>query len=352
MKVVYTLRHRHHHPQREFEGSGFCEPREHPGRAEMIRAALAADPTFEFVAPNEFGTDPIEAVHDPGLVRFLETAWFEYQQQHGDVHDVTPDVFALTGLRQGMGPGREPDSISARLGWWCFEMTTPLTHGTYDAARSAVDVALTASDIVLDGERVAYGLCRPPGHHATRSLYGGYCFFNNAAIVADHAAMSAGCKVAVLDVDYHHGNGTQQIFYDRGDVQFVSLHGDPQRAYPYHTGFSDETGTGVGLGTTANFPLPARTDDDGYLRALTAACDKVMGYGPDLVVLSLGLDTFVDDPLGDLAMTSDGFEAAGAMVAAMGIPTVVLQEGGYAVDDLGENARRWLRGVSALHPET
>jgi acetoin utilization deacetylase AcuC-like enzyme len=348
MKVVYTLRHRHHHPLREFEGSGFQEPHEHPGRAEIIRAALAADPAFEFIAPDEWGTEPIEAVHEPGMVRFLETAWEEYQRERGATHDVTPDVFAMSGLREGMGPGREPSSIAMRLGWWCYEMTTPLTHGTYDAARSAVDVALTAADRVLDGERVAYGLCRPPGHHASRSLYGGYCFFNNAAIVADHAATGAGCKVTVLDVDYHHGNGTQQIFYDRGDVQFVSLHGDPERAYPYLTGFSDETGTGIGLGATRNFPLPARTDDEAYLAALTAACADVVAFRPDLVVLSLGLDTFVGDPLGDLALTGDGFEAAGAQVAAMGIPTVVLQEGGYAVDELGENARRWLLGVSAL----
>jgi acetoin utilization deacetylase AcuC-like enzyme len=351
VKVVYTLRHRHHHPQREFERSGFQEPHEHPGRAEIIRSALAADPAFEFIAPDEWGLDPIEAVHDRGLVRFLETAWEEYQRERGHCHDVTPDVFAMPGLRQGMGPAREPRPVGMRLGWWCYEMTTPLTQGTYDAARSAVDVALTAADLVLDGERVAYGLCRPPGHHATRSLYGGYCFFNNAAIVAEHVASSTGSKVAVLDVDYHHGNGTQQIFYERGDVQFVSLHGDPDRAYPYLTGFGDETGTGTGLGTTCNFPLPARTDDDDYLSTLNAACDKIAAFRPDMIVVSLGLDTFVDDPLGDLAITGDGFQAAGQVVASIGLPTVVLQEGGYAVDELGENARRWLHGVNALRAD-
>ncbi len=348
MKVVYTLRHRLHHPQCEFEAGGFQEPLEHPERAEIIRAALAADDTFEFIAPDEWGIEPIEAVHDPGLIRFLESAWEEYQHERGHTHDVIPDVFAMAALRDGMGPAREPASIAMKLGWWCYEMTTPLTQGTYDAARSSVDVALTAAERVLDGDGVAYGLCRPPGHHAAKALYGGYCFFNNAAVVAEHLAASTGSKVTVLDVDYHHGNGTQQIFYDRGDVQFVSLHGDPHRAYPYLTGFRDEVGTGVGRGCTSNFPLPALTDDDAYVQTLSAACGEIAAFRPDFVVVSLGLDTFGDDPIGDLAVTADGFERAGAIVAQLGLPTVVLQEGGYAVDELGENARRWLRGVNTL----
>ena len=346
MKVVYTLRHRLHHPDQELEGGRFQEPFEHPERAEIIRAALAADEAFEFVAPDEWGTEPIEAVHDPGLVAFLATAWEEYQQSNPYTHDVVPDVFALPALREGMGEPAEPADVGMRLGWWCFETTTPLTHGTYDAARSSVDVALTAADLVVAGEPVAYGLCRPPGHHAARAAYGGYCFFNNAAVVAHHLAESTGAKVAVLDVDYHHGNGTQQIFYDRGDVQFVSLHGDPQRAFPYLTGFRDERGAGPGEGTTSNYPLPAHTDDDEYLNALSAACAEIASFGAETVVVSLGLDTFHDDPISDLSVTPDGFEASGVMVRDLGLPTVVLQEGGYATEELGENARRWLHGVT------
>jgi acetoin utilization deacetylase AcuC-like enzyme len=346
VKVVYTLRHRHHHPRAEVEAGALQEPFEHPGRAEIIRAALAADDAFEFVAPDDWGTAPIEAVHHPGLVEFLETAWGLYQDAHGPTHDVVPDVFAMPGLRDGMEPAVEPTSIGARLGWWCYETTTPLTHGTYDAARSSVDVALSAAAAVLDGDRVAYGLCRPPGHHASRALYGGYCFFNNAAVVAHHLATATGGKVAVLDVDYHHGNGTQQIFYDRGDVQFVSLHGDPKRAYPHLTGHRDEHGTGAGAGTTSNYPLPARTDDDAYLAALTAACGEISAFGAEALVVSLGLDTYYDDPISDLALTPDGFEECGALVAQLGLPTVVLQEGGYATDELGENVRRWLTGIA------
>jgi acetoin utilization deacetylase AcuC-like enzyme len=346
VRVVYTLRHRLHHPQHEFEASNIQEPLEHPGRAEIIRAALAADSGFEFIAPDEYGTDPIAAVHDPGLIRFLESAWEEYQRERGHTHDVVPDVFAMPALREGMGPAKEPTAIGMRLGWWCYEITTPLTQGTYEAARSAVDVALTAADHVLGGERVAYGLCRPPGHHAARAVYGGYCFFNNAAVVAQHVATTTGGKVSVLDVDYHHGNGTQQIFYDRGDVQFVSLHGDPVRAYPYLTGFGDEVGAGAGRGATANFPLAEGTGDEQYLDVLRGACDKIVSFAPEVVIVSLGLDTYADDPIGDLGLTADGFEAAGALVGSLGFRTVVLQEGGYAVDELGENARRWLHGIA------
>ncbi len=186
-------------------------------------------------------------------------------------------------------------------------------------------------------------------------LYGGYCFFNNAAIVAHHLADTTGSKVAVLDVDYHHGNGTQQIFYERADVQVVSLHGDPVRAYPYLTGFRDEIGAGPGRGTTSNYPLPARTDDDDYLAALTAAGAEIAAFGAETVVVSLGLDTYFDDPISDLAVTPDGFERSGALVRQLGLPTVVLQEGGYATDELGDNVRRWLSGVSSPEldgPET
>ena len=197
------------------------------------------------------------------------------------------------------------------------------------------------------GERVAYGLCRPPGHHATTSLYGGYCFFNNAAIAAAHAVGATGGRVAVLDVDYHHGNGTQQIFYERDDVAFVSLHGDPARAYPYHTGFADETGAGRGRGATCNVPLAAGTDDDAYLAALEPALAAVDAFDPAVVVVSLGVDTYVGDPMCDLALTTDGFGRCGAAVAALGRPLVVLQEGGYADDALGANVSAWLVGAGS-----
>jgi len=348
MKVVYSPDHLRHDPKVEIERSVAHSPYEHIGRGEKIREVLAADSRFQMVGPSSWGTGPINAVHDPGLDRFLSDAWQRYQDVNGHTPEVTPDVFYRPALREGMGEIGEPASVLAQLGWWCFETTTPLTEGTYVAARSAVDVALTAAQAVLDGERAAYGMCRPPGHHATSSLYGGYCFFNNAAIVANHVASTTGVKVAVLDVDYHHGNGTQQIFYGRDDVMYVSLHGDPQRAYPYTVGFADETGTGRGLGANVNVPLPARTDDDAYLAALEAALGKISSFGAQMVVVSLGLDTFVTDPICDLSLTTDGFARCGAAVAALGLPTVVLQEGGYDVDKLGVNVQSWLVGLGGL----
>ncbi|MEK7423756.1 MAG: histone deacetylase family protein [Actinomycetota bacterium] len=345
MKVVYTPAHLLHDPHSEIHTSGTHSPFEHIGRAETIKETLAADGSFSFTAPTEWGTEPIAAVHDPGLLRFLGTAWAEYQLYMPATREVVPDVFFRNPLRNKMSELGEPESINGRLGWWCFETTTPLTEGTYTAARGAVDTALTTTQMVLDGDRWAYGLCRPPGHHAATSLYGGYCFFNNAAIAAHHVASTTGTKVTVLDVDYHHGNGTQEIFYDRDDVQYVSLHGDPARAYPFTIGYADETGTGRGLGSNLNLPLPERTDDDGFVAALERACAAIAAFGPSTLVVSLGLDTFITDPICDLAVTTAGFERCGALVAQLGLPTVVLQEGGYDVDHLGENVRRWLVGL-------
>ena len=351
MRVFASPKHRLHDPDRELESSAFQAPFENPHRAEVIRAALDADGTFDVSEPGEWGTAPIAAVHDAGLVRFLASAWAEYQLEQGPTHDVVPDVFAMSRLREGMGDGPSPGKVSAQLGWWCYETTTPITEGTYEAARSAVDVALTAADAVVSGERAAYGLCRPPGHHAATGLYGGYCFFNNAAIAAHHIATTTASRVTVLDVDYHHGNGTQQIFYGRDDVQFVSLHGDPARAYPYHTGFADETGAGRGSGATLNVPLPARTDDVAYLGALERSLDAVDAFDPAVVIVSLGVDTFVDDPMCDLSVTTDGFGRCGSAVAARGRPLVILQEGGYADAALGANVTAWLRGVTASAPK-
>jgi acetoin utilization deacetylase AcuC-like enzyme len=347
MKVVYTPAHLRHDPHVEFETSQAHSPFEHIGRAEKIRETLAADARFEFLPPTEWGTAPIEAVHHPGLVKFIAEGHRLYTAEHPGVREVVPDVFYRPALRDKMSPGREPQSINGRIGYWCFETTTPLTEGTYEAARGAVDTALTATQLVLSGEGAAYGLCRPPGHHATADLYGGYCFFNNAAVAAHHVATTTGTKVTILDVDYHHGNGTQQIFYDRDDVQYVSLHGDPARAYPYSVGFADETGTGRGLGYNHNVPMPLRADDQQYVAALASACERIAAFGPSLLIVSLGLDTYITDPISDLAVTTEGMRMSGEVVRQLGLPTVVLQEGGYDVNALGDNVQAWLTGLGA-----
>jgi acetoin utilization deacetylase AcuC-like enzyme len=319
---------------------------EAPVRAEVIDAALRRHPDkFSFVAPTEHGRAALDAVHDPGLVDFLERAWRDFQSIKRQ-REVFPDTFVHPSIREGMGPAPLPSAIHAQLGYWSFETMTPILEGTYAAARAAADIALTAADLVLGGERAAYGLCRPPGHHAPRAAYGGYCYFNNAAVSAQMIASTTGAKVTVLDVDYHHGNGTQQIFYERDDVQYVSLHSDPNNAYPYFIGHADETGAGRGLGHNVNLPLPRNTSDDSYRAALAQALEHVDAFDPAVIVVSLGVDTHEHDPLGTFKVATESFETHGRLVAELGKPLVIVQEGGYHVPSLGDNVRNWLVGVS------
>jgi acetoin utilization deacetylase AcuC-like enzyme len=348
MKVVSTAAHLLHDNSIEVEWGIPQGHWEAPVRAEVISAALRAHPAaFNFVDPTDHGRSPIDAVHDPGLVDFLSTAWQDFQSVRRQ-REVFPDSFLHPALREDMTAAPLPSEIHAKLGYWCFESMTPLLEGTYVAARAAVDVALSATDLVLGGERAAYGLCRPPGHHAPRAAFGGYCYFNNAAVSAHAIAASTGTKVTVLDVDYHHGNGTQQIFYTRDDVQYVSIHGDPNRAYPYMIGYEDETGSGRGLGNNINYPLGTRTDNHAYNQALARALAAVDAFNPSVIVVSLGVDTYEQDPIGDFSITTDAYKEHGAMVAALGRPLVILQEGGYHVPSLGENVRQWLTGAAAL----
>jgi acetoin utilization deacetylase AcuC-like enzyme len=315
-------------------------------RAERIRDALAADGGFEIVGPSEHGDDPITAVHDPGLLRFLDEAWPQMRAEGIDHAALMPESFNVRSLTEGIaGRGEPRHAISGRAGYWAFDTSTPIVEGTYVAARAAVDVALTATDLVLGGATAAYGLCRPPGHHAARAMYGGYCFFNNAAIAAESLVAATGEHVAILDLDYHHGNGTQQIFWRRADVRYVSLHADPDRAYPFYLGRADETGEGPGAGTNLNLPLPVATSNERYLEALDRALEAIAATPGSVVVVSLGFDTYVDDPIGDFAITTDGYHEMGRRVAALGRRLVILQEGGYHRPSLGQNARTWLRGA-------
>ncbi len=345
MKVVSDSAHLLHDNSIEVEWGIPAGHWEAPVRAEVIEAVLRRrSEDFSFVTPTEHGRAPIDAVHDPGLVDFLAHGWKEFQSVRRQ-REVFPDTILHPALREGMGPAPVPSAVYAQLGYWCFETMTPLCEGTFAAASAAVDVALTATDLVLGGERSAYGLCRPPGHHAPRAAYGGYCYLNNAAISAQMIVSMTGSKVSVLDVDYHHGNGTQQIFYARPDVQYVSLHGDPNEAYPYLAGHADERGTGRGAGTTVNVPLPRRTDDDSYIASLGRALDAIDSFDPAIIVVSLGVDTFEHDPIGGFAVTTGAYATHAAMVAALGRPLVILQEGGYHVPSLGLNVATWLSGV-------
>ena len=278
MKVVYSPEHQRLAPPYSVEAGVQGAPPDVPDRAEAILRDLQADDGFAIEAPTEHGLEPILALHDPGLVAFLETAW-DLWTAEGWTQPLYPDTFMHRSLRDGMGPVREPESVLARMGYWCFETFTPIVEGSYTAARAAVDVALTGADLLLAGEPIVYGLCRPPGHHVGQRIFGGSSYLNNAAIAAESIARRTGEPVAVLDLDYHHGNGTQQLFYERPDVLYVSLHGDPVRAWPYFSGHADETGAGAGEGATRNFPLPAGCSDEPYIAALDEALEVIARHG-------------------------------------------------------------------------
>jgi acetoin utilization deacetylase AcuC-like enzyme len=241
---------------------------------------------------------------------------------------------------------RPPHDRSIRAGYYCIDTFTPLSRDAYKAARAAVNVALSGAEAILAGHPLAYSLCRPPGHHAERDTYGGFCYFCNGAIAAQHLRTQLD-RVAVLDIDYHHGNGTQDIFYQRADVLTISIHGHPSFAYPYFSGFADEPGEGEGLGFNHNFPLPEHVADARYLEALDEALKLVRLFKPGALVVSLGLDIAKADPTGTWSVTPDGLFEIGQRIGGLRLPTLLVQEGGYNIRFLGRNAARMLTGVCA-----
>jgi acetoin utilization deacetylase AcuC-like enzyme len=338
--VVAGHAHRAHDPPYEVNYGEVVRPvYERVERAERIRDALAAA-GHPLVEPAPHGIEPVLAVHEPGLVGFLEQGWAAWRADGGP-EVLIPDSFPIPRL--GRGGGRDLGGAVGRPGWFCFDTATPMVAGSFSAALAAADAALTAADLVAAGAPAAYALCRPPGHHAGPGYYGGFCFLNNAAIAARSLGRLG--RVAVVDVDFHHGNGTQDVFWEDPEVLYVSLHGDPAGHYPHFTGAADETGGGAGTGTNRNLPLPDGTGDDAYLEALGEAMGVVAGFDPATLVVSAGFDTFAGDPIGAFQVTTGGFRRIGAALAAAGRPTVVVQEGGYAVEALGANALALLRGV-------
>jgi acetoin utilization deacetylase AcuC-like enzyme len=324
---------------------------ETPERATVIREALMATGMYALAPPAEHGPDPIAAVHAVELIDLVEHAWTDAVAAGRDPsRPLLPDTFLLGTYAEGMELERLPIGRHDRLGAFCFDTATPIVAGTAGAAHAAVDIALTALDRVLGGEPLAYGLCRPPGHHAGRALIGGYCFFNNAAIVAQAARDRGARRVAILDVDFHHGNGTQQIFWERGDVLYVSLHGDPAGIYPYFSGFAVERGAAAGEGTTLNLPLAPGTDGDAYIAALDEALEAVRAFDSDApLVVSLGFDTYHADPICNLALQTGDYARVGSAIASLEMPVVALQEGGYAIEALGANAVAFLGAMNGTN---
>lgn len=333
--------HRQHHPRQPFhDREGLMAPPEVPERAERIRAAIDAA-GFPVEAPAAHDLEPVLRVHTDDYVSFLEHAHARWRKATG----APPDGEAVPYARAIRGqPHETPRPVIADLGWYSHDNDAILA-GTWAAAVGAVDVTLSAWEAVADGRTTAtYALARPPGHHAAVDSYAGYCFLNNAAIAAQ-AWADRGARVAILDVDYHHGNGTQQIFYERDDVCFVSLHADPADEYPFFLGNASERGTGRGVGFTHNFPLPLGTAWDAYGPALDAAANAITSFGPDALVVSLGVDTAAEDP-DSFRIVADDFTRIGAAIGGLRLPTLLVQEGGYELSVIGRNVVNVLRGAA------
>jgi acetoin utilization deacetylase AcuC-like enzyme len=338
MRTIYTPRHALHHGKGEFTDGRFVPCYEMPSRALMVLEAVQAAGHRPIEAPEDHGRGPVERVHDPRLVAFLETAHAAWREL-GREDDALPMTWPTRALRD-----KEPRHIHGRLGFWCFDAGTPIGPGTWEAAYWGAQVALSAAARLASGEPALFALCRPPGHHAAADAYGGYCFLNNAAIATQALSDAGAARVAILDVDYHHGNGTQAIFYHRPDVLFVSIHADPADEYPFFLGHADETGAGPGTGANLNLPLPLGADAAAYEAALDSACEAVCRFGTEALVVSLGVDTYAGDPISTFRLHGDDFQRLGRRIAALRRPTLFVLEGGYAVEQIGGNVAGVLSG--------
>ena len=342
MKTVFSAGQLAHDPKQEIS-DGMLKPAvEIPSRAEMVRDAVIARGLGDLLEPDDFGMDPLARIHDAGYLAFLESFWDRWTTA-GRSGEAFPFVWPVRGLN--IDP--VPDHIDGLLGRYSFDAGTPLGEHTFAAARASANSALTGARLVAGGEHAAFALCRPPGHHAAADYYGGYCFLNNAAIAAQWLRDAGAERVAVLDVDYHHGNGTQSIFYERSDVLFLSIHADPREEYPYFLGHAAETGAGKGEGFTANYPLELGADWDVWSQALAASLDRIAAFRADTLVVSLGLDAYEKDPISRFRLVHEDFTRMGAALAAAGLPTLFVMEGGYAVDALGTNCVNVLEGFEA-----
>lgn len=339
MKAYLDPRQAVHDPG-HFMANGTRLPNpEVPARIAILRkGAEAAGCVFD--APQDHGHGPIAAIHSAEYLTFLRTIYPRWQR----IPDAGPEV--IPNIHPANRTDGYPKSAIGQAGFHQADTACPIGPDTWLSAYWSAPAALSAAQDVATGARAAYALCRPPGHHAFADLAGGFCFLNSAAI-AGQALLTRGLRPAILDIDVHHGNGTQGIFYDRADVLTVSLHADPARFYPFFWGHAQERGAGAGLGANLNLPLPRGTDDSGFRATLATALTRISGFGADVIVVALGLDAHEDDPFQGLRVTTPGFRAIAADIAALGLPLVLVQEGGYVSNALGANLTSFLTSISA-----
>jgi acetoin utilization deacetylase AcuC-like enzyme len=335
MITFFSPIHALHAPEHEFYRGERVPCFETPARAEIVRAEMAAR-GHRVCEPTADSRGVLTQVHSARYLAFLETAWDQWLALTPENADVQPfpSVWPIRSLRADV----EPAGFIARFGLYSFDNGTPLCAGTWAAAKASADAAVSAVAAMAAREKAAFCAVRPPGHHAGLDFMGGYCFLNNAAVAAQ-AFKAHGCsRIAVLDVDYHHGNGTQSIFYERSDVLFVSIHGDPRTEYPFYLGHADETGSGAGEGFNLNLPLPAGSGASDWFTALEAACARIERHRPDALIVSLGLDTYEGDPISRFGLKDEDFSSLGVRLRRLGRPAVFVLEGGYATGQLGINA--------------
>lgn len=343
MKTVYSPRHLGHQGNVELVAGAIVPAFEMPSRAEFIHERVKSEGLGPVLAPDEHDLTTAAKVHAQNYLDFLPTIWDRWTAE-GRSGTALPYTWPTRGVRQDV----IPEHIDAQLGYYSFDAGIGFVAGTWDAIKSSHDVALTAAGLVQGGERAAFALCRPPGHHAGSDFMAGYCYINNAAVAAQWFLDKGAKRVSILDVDYHHGNGTQQIFYNRSDVQVINLHGDPNQEYPYFLGFREETGAGEGQGFNINYPMRHGTEWAEWNAALEDGCKKLLDYKPDVVLVSLGVDTFEKDPISKFKLKTEHYPLIGATIAKFGLPTLFVMEGGYAVAEIAVNAVGVLQGFEGV----
>ena len=342
MITVYSPDHKLQDGGQELFAGQLVPCFEKPARAEMVLSAVKDRGLGPVIGPDKLDLAALERIHAPEYLNFLASFWEDWTAA-GFTHNALPVSTPTSWMRM-----REPKCIDGRISLYSYDCTTPITPGTWRAATSSARVALTAQKRISNGASSAFALCRPPGHHAFSDAYGGYCFLNNAAIATQGFLDSGAKKVAILDVDYHHGNGTQAIFYGRSDVFFASLHGHPEWSYPYFLGYDDERGEGEGEGFNRNCPLQPGTGATAWFAALETLLKDIQKFGPDALVISLGVDTYEGDPISHFKLKSDDFLRLGERIGREKYPSLFVFEGGYAVDDLGVNVANVLEGFEAM----
>ena len=340
MITVHTDKHRLHDPKSELSGGELVTPFEAPFRVELVLKEITNSGLGPVIEPAAWDLTIARKIHSDDYIEFLSNAWQRWHAS-GCKGDAIPSCFPTRGMRQ-----RVPVDIDAQLGYYAFSAETSITEGTWAAAYAAMECALSGATQLQSGND-AFALCRPPGHHAARDLFGGYCFLNNAAIAAQKLLDDGAARVAIIDVDFHHGNGTQDIFYARDDVYFLSIHGAPEEDFPYFLGYADELGTDKGKGFTRNYPLPRNTGYQAWAAALSDAIATVRSFHADALVVSLGVDTFENDPISYFKLKSDDYRRYGEKLKGLALPTLFCFEGGYGVPEIGLNVVNVLRGYSA-----